>query len=113
MGDVAALRAEWRAEAGQDRDEWIACELGKLEAIEAECWRILYNDAKGQLFAIDRILSVMARRAALLGLDAPTRVNLEATVRGEAERIARERDLPLDEVLAEVARIIGEAADGS
>ena len=112
VGDVAVLRAEWQAAGAQDRDEWIAGELGKLEAIEAECWRLFYNEPKGRLFAIDRILAVMERRARLLGLDAAKRVQVEANIRAEVERIAQERDLPTDEVMAEVMRILGEAAAG-
>lgn len=47
-------------------------ESDSLDRLEAECWKIFYdkNRAKGQLFAVDRILQIKERRAKLMGMDA-------------------------------------------
>lgn len=45
-------------------------ELATLDLLQRECMAIfLDKNAKGRLFAVDRILAVMERRARLMGLD--------------------------------------------
>lgn len=46
-------------------------ELESLERLEFECWKIFQDKdrARGQLFAVDRILQIKERRAKLLGMD--------------------------------------------
>lgn len=104
--DVGALKAEWRAAASADRDIWIQAELGKLQELEAVCWGVVYSDARGRLGAVDRIVAILARRAALLGLDAATRLDVRHDITTRAVQLAREYDLPLDEVLAEIHAIL-------
>lgn len=51
-------------------DELRREELVALDILQRECMAIfLDKNAKGRLFAVDRILSVMERRARLMGLD--------------------------------------------
>lgn len=78
--DVAALKEEWRKESLNDIGELILREASELDEMEAyaavEC-------AKGKpLEWFDRRLKVKERRAKLLGLDQPTRV--DATSGGQS-----------------------------
>lgn len=91
--DLAHIRDEWREERVRSYDDWVAEELAKLAALE----RTLLPEAileGGQ--AVDRVLSVMDRRARLLGLDKPqlhehtivTEDALDAEIRRLEERLA-------------------------
>lgn len=70
----------------------------------AEKLEILYDDAP-KLQAIDRILKIMARRAKLLGLDAPAKYEAvhPDVLREETSRLATELGLSADE-MAELDR---------
>ena len=59
-------------------------------------------------FAIDRVLSIMQRRARLLGLDAPTKkqVTGEWVMKGAAEEIAKQYGLDAQEVLAQAEALL-------
>ena len=52
-------------------DELRTMELERLDALHAALWP---QAIAGKWLAVDRVLSVMERRAKLLGLDAPTKV---------------------------------------
>lgn len=91
--DLAHIRDEWREERVRSYDDWVAEELAKLAVLE----RTLLPEAileGGQ--AVDRVLSVMDRRARLLGLDKPqlhehtivTEDALDAEIRRLEERLA-------------------------
>lgn len=56
-------------------------ELLTLDTLQTECMT-LFLDAKnkGRLFAADRILAIMERRAKLMGLDVPADVSANASV---------------------------------
>ena len=90
--DLAHIRDEWREERVRSYDDWVAEELAKLAVLE----RTLLPEAileGGQ--AVDRVLSVMDRRARLLGLDKPqlhehtivTEDALDAEIRRLEERL--------------------------
>ena len=77
-------------------------ELERLSALDAAHWD---KAMQGNGEATDRVLRIMERRAKLLGLDAPIKVNVERTIR----ELARERGLTEEETeraLAEAAEII-------
>jgi hypothetical protein len=59
----------------EDRHRWRARELAKLDEIEI---KVAANARAGHEGAIDRVLKVMERRAKYLGLDAPTKVDVNA-----------------------------------
>lgn len=84
--DLEWLRAEWRAERLRNTDEIVAEELAKLNELEAGLWQQATFGGKGQTFAVEQVLSIMERRARLLGLDAPTTINVTA----ELERFTKE-----------------------
>lgn len=89
--------AELRAETLVDAEELRAIEAARLDQAQAAIWpRVL----QGNDGAIDRFVRLSQRRAALLGLDAPTKVEqtieektppraaMEAMLAGLAEKIA-------------------------
>ncbi|HXI14810.1 MAG TPA: hypothetical protein VNM48_00465 [Chloroflexota bacterium] len=65
-GDVKAIRAEYQALRQQDVDAVVNEELDRLAVMERAIWPKL---EAGNLFAIDRQLAIMERRAKYLGLD--------------------------------------------
>jgi len=66
--DLKAIRSEYRAE----RTEILDREAAELDHIERECALRYQRDKAGEW--IDRRLKVKERRAKLLGLDAPAKV---------------------------------------
>lgn len=98
--DLAVIRDEWLERRMTAYDQWVAEELAKLEVLE----RTLLPEAiAAGGSAVDRVLSVMDRRARLLGLDKPqlhehtivTEDALDAEIRRLEERLAR-HDEPLE-----------------
>lgn len=89
--DVNWLLAEWAKEQRpEDRHQWRALELAKLDEIEP---KNLSDAKKGNQGAIDRALRIMERRAKILGLDAPTKQevdlkNIDRMIEAELERIS-------------------------
>lgn len=84
---VTRVLARTRAAANEHADELRAIELDRLDRLMVA----LGPQVKaGHLGAIDRILAIMARRAKLLGLDAP--VKTDVTTGGESliVRVVRE-----------------------
>ena len=81
-------------------------ELARLDALLEVAWRKA-TTGEGSLYAIDRALEIMRRRAALLGLDAPAEVNV--SIRDEVERLARDSGLDVDAVMSEALAILGGA----
>ena len=55
----------------------IDLELAKLDALEKKAWEHITD---GELSAIDRVLRSMERRAKLLGLDPPAKVDVQGLV---------------------------------
>ena len=80
---MTALRALTREPAQELRE----LELARLDDLLLGLW----TDARrGSVAKVDRVLKIMARRAALLGLDAPTRFADVTDARRDAEEIAAE-----------------------
>lgn len=76
-----AALAEYAVRTEEDVAEHIRLQLARLDAALAAMSKRL---ADGSLEAIDRLLKIEARRAALLGLDAPARI-APTNPRGDAE----------------------------
>jgi DNA-binding Lrp family transcriptional regulator len=79
--DVAALTAEWRKEAQAYLDDVKAHELADLDSMERDV-AVEYTQTHN-LRLIDVRLRIKDRRARLLGLDAPTRV--DATISDDVD----------------------------
>lgn len=72
-GAYVAVTTELQAIVREPAEEVRTLELERLDQMLAVLWaRAMQGDDKER--AIDRILKVMERRAALLGLDAPKRI---------------------------------------
>jgi len=91
--DLEATRDEWVSRRDQQYGEWVAEELAKLDALE-RVWlpRALSqnNDEK----AVTKVLSIMDRRARMLGLDQPERFQVQLVtvdmIDAEIARLERE-----------------------
>ena len=69
-------------------------ELKTLDVMQEECMKLFLNTKnKGRLFAADRLLSIMERRAKLMGLDVAASNNIAA-----AQIIIREYGVEVDKV---------------
>lgn len=102
--DVQAVRAEWHAERMQDIEEYITDDLARLAAAESYIWPLI---VAGKPHAVDRLLAIMDRRARLLGMDAPQRIDITHSVEEEVRRIVAEHpDLDFDDVMAEAHAIL-------
>lgn len=100
--DFKALDAQFRATAAQDIAAAKGMDLQRLELLISKIW-VKATGKEVSLAAIDRIDKLLARRAKLLGLDAPTTVRI---IQDEAEKIAVEFGLTVADVLAEAEAIV-------
>lgn len=71
--DVKTILGRWEREQIKDVDGWVRLELTRLDRALNAIWNKVLD---GDLKAIDAFLSISGRRAKLLGLDAPDRVDL-------------------------------------
>src|SRR6202045_1810293 len=123
---IRAFNKALRRNTDQDISTHHRSELAELDAQQAKLWTVVDNpkeSSKNLMAAINAMNRIHVRRARLLGLDAPQKIDLRALYRvggdqQSAERLARERILeavPLDEqarmyeVLAAARRRVAEA----
>ena len=98
--DIIRALAQRKKDVDDALPQYIALELERLDTLEQEVWAVLnrphqvvsqgriVRDADGEpladdgpiLDAVDRLLKIQARRARLLGHDAPVKVQQEVTV---------------------------------
>ena len=71
-----AVRSALRATLQEPANEVRELEVDRLDRLERALWPAALNGDQG---AIDRILRISERRARLLGLDAPTKQEVEVT----------------------------------
>lgn len=102
-GAYYAVKTALQKTIQQPANELREIEVARLDALLLGLWP---EARKGNVAKIDRVLRIMQRRADLLGLDAPKRINATLDIRDEADRLARENGLPVDAVLAEAERIV-------
>jgi hypothetical protein len=81
MRDVAAILAEANAHNREQAEEVRRLELLRLDEMAQAIWPQTVS-ANPDLFAVDRLLRIMERRARLLGLDAPAKQDI--TSKGES-----------------------------
>jgi hypothetical protein len=106
--EAAKVKQAWRESAVETIDTLRGREDAKLTALEAPLWPRV---KAGEVRAIEAVLKIMERRARLLGLDAPERVQHTVDLRSLAVHIAHAEGLDPDE-LVRVAEMImrGKAA---
>lgn len=98
-GAHKAFQTALKATIQQPADEVRRLEVERLDALLGALWDLALG---GNLQAIDRVLAVMQRRAAYLGLDAPQKIDVEHRIRAAAEA----EGLDPDEAVAEARRIL-------
>jgi len=86
-GAYQAIMTALRAVTHEPARELVELELLRLDELLLGLWP---DARRGNVTKIDRVLKIMARRAALLGLDAPWRVADVTAARRDAEQIAAE-----------------------
>jgi hypothetical protein len=77
--DVKAMREQWRQRSSADYGTFLAEETAKLDLLERELLpEALHGGPEGglNLQAVDRLLAIRDRRARMLGLDSPSRVEV-------------------------------------
>lgn len=106
--DMKFIEAEWRSEMISKVDELKARDVARIDKAIAVIWpRIM----RGDLDAIREFARLLARKAAMLGYDAPKVIDMRTAVEREVKRAANEYGLDETDVLAEVDRILaGEAS---
>lgn len=101
-GAVMAVQRALRRMLQEPADAVRTMELSRLDTLQAALWpRCLEGDGN----AVDRVLRIMVRRADLLGLDAPAKIDIGVYVR----RMAEEMGLDPDEAMREAERVLREA----
>ncbi len=105
-----AVGAALHAVRSEEVDTYRALELARLDRLQEAVWD---KAVHGNLRAVDTVLKIMARRASLLGLDAPVKREITGDIilRGFAERAALDAGLDPRLVLAEAERILAEVSD--
>jgi AraC-like DNA-binding protein len=97
-----AFKTALRATIQQPADEVRRLEVERLDALLAAVWSTAMD---GRLVAIDRVILIMDRRAKLLGLDAPQKVDHEHRIR----MLAAANGFDPDEAVEEARRVLRDA----
>lgn len=100
--DMKAIRIEWQRERIESAEHAAAEDLQRLAEMEAA---IRPAVLRGEHQAIDRQLKIMERRAKMLGIDAPTQIDLFGFIR----KLAEEEGLDPEEAVAEAVRLTDRA----
>lgn len=84
--DVQAVRAAWRARAFDTYEEHVSEQLAMLDMLERVVVREMdkQNNIATRLAAVDSLVRLRDRRARLLGLDKPVKVEHKVEVTSEA-----------------------------
>jgi hypothetical protein len=92
----AAFNKALRRQTEEALDAWHRTELGGLAMEAANIWRLMdltdnKNNWKAQASLEDRLMRIHIRRAKLLGLDAPTKLDVSGIYRTGADEMSEER----------------------
>lgn len=108
-GDVKAIRADWRAATLQDFQAHVDEHLAVLDQLQeivlAEA--LTRRNGNVRLWTVDRALQIMDRKAALLGLNAPSKVEVALRIEQVVTAMGRaleELGVKEDEAMPVVAR---------
>src|ERR1700722_14183957 len=92
----AGFKKALRRQTENALDAWHRTELGKLAMEETNYWRLMditenKNDWRAQAALGDRLMRIHIRRAKLLGLDAPTKLDVSGIYSTGADEMSVER----------------------
>jgi hypothetical protein len=96
--DIKQLRAEWARRTAQTTDEWIAEEIASLDELERAAWARL---------EFGTVLGCKKQRAALLGINAPVKV--EYAMPPELVALLKEKNVKPSDVWATMMRKLSNA----
>ncbi len=93
--DLKIVLAELSERQAKQTEQWRGLEAARLDALQAGVWE---KAKAGNVAALEAVLSVMTRRAKMLGLDVPVKVDLSAEVAFHIEEALNvlEQVLPKD-----------------
>lgn len=94
--DVQAILADWKRAYLVDAEAYVLRDLADLDSLERECSTRLR--ATGDAVWVLRLVQIKARRAKLLGLDAPSKIDIEVYVRQRAQELGLDQVDALREV---------------
>lgn len=80
--DIQAILADWKRAYLVDAEAYVLRDLADLDSLERECATRLR--ATGEAIWVLRLVQIKGRRAKLLGLDAPSKVDISVFVRERA-----------------------------
>lgn len=92
--DLKHVREEWAERRASTYEEWAAEEIAKLDRLERT---LLPRAIAGEYAAVDKIISLMDRRARMLGLDKP--------------QLHEHTIITMDAIEAEISRLEAQLAD--
>jgi sigma54-dependent transcription regulator len=102
--DVKSIREQWRYRAIADYANLLAEEIAKLDLLERKLLpEVLHGGPEGgvNLRAVDRVLAIRDRRARMLGLDAPSKVEAVRKV----ELIVKALEATVEELGLDATRV--------
>jgi hypothetical protein len=102
--DLKKLDQQFIREASQDIAQHKALDLRRIEAAIGAIWP---NVLKGNVQASRALVDLLNRKAKLLGLDAPTRVDMTSDWREEASRMGVDPDELFQDMIGMVAQKLG------
>jgi hypothetical protein len=102
--DVKAIEADWRERVAADVQGAKGKDDARLERLYAAAFA---KATKGDVGAINACVKILARRAAMWGYDAPTKIDL----RTYAEELARQTGVAAGDILATAETIAAGAWD--
>lgn len=101
-GDIKAVEAMWQEKAARDIQTAKGLDLARIERAITALWPgILIGDP----VKVAQFVKLLARKAAMLGYDAPKVIDLQTAARRELMRSAREHGLTDAEVAAIEAEV--------
>src|SRR5437660_1415747 len=87
--DLTAVERIWREELAETVQAEKALDLARIERMIQALWP---DVEKGRLPAIDRLVKLLDRKAAMLGYDAPKVIDITGQIREEARRFGLDAD---------------------
>lgn len=92
--DVKAIRENWQERRAEAFEAYRAEELAKLSALERAA---MPKALGGDRLMIDRVLSIMERRAKMLGLDAPQQIAMQVISTELIELLIAQEELEIEQ----------------
>lgn len=103
--DLMVIREEWKEQYIKAAEEWIPLELAELDSMERDC-ALQFSATKHHMWLLRR-LQIKERRAKMLGLDAPSKIDIRGWL-AEQMRAAGATEEETRQAVSEVERMMRE-----